>query len=43
MKESENITEEKAKTFNPETFGLSAPMFTRGSRLVDSIITFGKL
>ena len=28
-------TGEKAQTFNPETFGLPAPMFTKRKRLVD--------
>lgn len=29
--------EKKAQTFNPETFGLPAPMFTKRTRLVDNI------
>lgn len=32
-----NRTGEKAQTFNPETFGLPEPMFTKRTRLVDNI------
>lgn len=37
-----HMTGEKAQTFNPETFGLPAPMFTKRTRLVDNVIIFGK-
>lgn len=32
-----HVTGEKAQTFNPETFGLPAPMFTKRTKLVDNI------
>lgn len=35
-------TQKKAQTFDLLTFGLSAPMFTKRTRLVVNIIIFGK-